>query len=84
MAKAPYKYRSRTTPQIVAEMRRLYWEGVKCPEIAKRYNLSYPYTWQVCNFYRLRGEPPPDFRPKSKTYSSYNPPALNVPFGPQK
>lgn len=57
-------------------MRRLFWEGVTPPELAKRYGISRVYAWQICHFYRLRGEPPPDFRPKSRTYTTYQPAAI--------
>ena len=43
-------------------MRQQFWEGRKVIDIAKEFGISYCYCWQVCNFYRLRGEAPPDFR----------------------
>jgi hypothetical protein len=50
-------------------MRRQFWEGKPVKNIAKDFGISYCYCWQVCNFYRLKGEAPPDFRPRSRFYS---------------
>lgn len=50
-------------------MRRQFWEGKPLPQIAKDFGISHCYCWQVCNFYRLRKEVPPDFRPRSRFYS---------------
>jgi hypothetical protein len=35
-------------------MRELYWQGIPCKSIARLFNLSYNYAWQIVNFYRLR------------------------------
>jgi hypothetical protein len=48
------KYRVRTTPWHVKRMRELYWQGIPCKSIARLFNLSYNYAWQIVNFYRLR------------------------------
>ena len=58
---AKTKYRVKTTPEAVKEMRLLFWRGMSYREIAAKFNLSEPYCWQVCNFYRLRKEPPPPY-----------------------
>ena len=52
-------------------MRRQFWEGRRVQDIAKDFGISYCYCWQVCNFYRLKGEAPPDFRPRSRFYDPY-------------
>jgi DNA invertase Pin-like site-specific DNA recombinase len=57
----PRKYRIRTNAEAVKEMRLLFWKGVPVPQIAKQFGISYPYCWQICNFYRLRKEPPPPY-----------------------
>lgn len=55
------KYRVRTTPEAVKEMRLLFWKGMPVKEIAAKFGLSHPYCWQIVNFYRLRKEPPPPY-----------------------
>jgi len=35
-------------------MRELYWSGVSCKAIARLFDISHPYAWQICNFYRVR------------------------------
>ena len=48
------KYRTRTSRWHVKRMRELYWSGVSCVSIARLFDISHCYAWQICNFYRVR------------------------------
>jgi len=48
------KYRLKTTPEAVQQMRERFWSGEKLPALAKEYGLSHCYTWQICHYFRIK------------------------------
>ena len=48
------KYRVRTAPWHVKRMRELFWSGISYRSIARLFDISPCYAWQICNFYRVR------------------------------
>ena len=35
-------------------MRELFWSGISYRSIARLFDISPCYAWQICNFYRVR------------------------------
>lgn len=50
----PKKYYTFTPWPTVIAMREAFWAGTKLEDIAKKYNLSFSYVWQIVHGFRRR------------------------------